>query len=287
MEQKTNLVEQKKMSPQQAVLQKVYNNLTNFLTEKTEALPRNFNQTRFIQNCMAVLQDTKDIEKVQPISIARAFLKGAFLGLDFFRKEAYVIVYNENIGTRDKPNWIKTAQFQTDYKGERKLVKKYSVNPVLDIYAKLVREDDELEICIEDGRQKLNFRPKPFNDNPIIGAFAVVLYKDGSIMYEAMSVKEIEFVRDNYAKKDRAGNFSKAWEISFGELCKKTVYRRLCKSVDLEFESKEQHEAFNESSEFNVEEAVSPMEKKKVINPFEEPEISTAELVERDPGQEG
>ena len=69
------------------ILQESYNTLNKLITSKLDAMPQGFNQTRFLQNCMTVLQDTKDIEKCQPLSIARTLLKGAFLGLDFFQKE--------------------------------------------------------------------------------------------------------------------------------------------------------------------------------------------------------
>ena len=62
------------------VLKTAHNQLEKLLVSKAGALPKDFNQTRFLQNCMTVLQDTKGIEKVQPITIARTMLKGAFLG---------------------------------------------------------------------------------------------------------------------------------------------------------------------------------------------------------------
>ncbi len=55
-------------------------------------------------------------------------------------------------------------EFQTDYKGERKLMKQYSVRPIKDIYAKVVREGDEFEEIIEKGIPTINFRPKPFSN---------------------------------------------------------------------------------------------------------------------------
>ena len=118
-------------------LLKVHSNLSSLLKSKAEALPKDFNETRFLQNCMTVLQDTKDIEKADPVSVARTMLKGAFLGLDFFNKECYAINYAGNV------------QFQTDYKGEVKLAKKYSINPIKDIYAKIVKEGDEFDEIVE------------------------------------------------------------------------------------------------------------------------------------------
>ena len=60
-------------------------------------------------------------------------------------------------------------------RGEIKLCKRYSSNPIQDIYAKVVREGDKFEEVIENGKQYVNFRPKTFSNGEIIGAFAVVL----------------------------------------------------------------------------------------------------------------
>lgn len=84
------------------VLKETHGRLNQLLATKMDAMPKDFNQTRFLQNCMTVLQDTKGIENCHPVSIARTLLKGAFLGLDFFQKECYAIPYGGEL------------QFQTD-----------------------------------------------------------------------------------------------------------------------------------------------------------------------------
>ncbi len=244
------------MSNQQNQLTVVHNNLQKLLESKAEALPQGFNQTRFLQNCMTVLQDTKGIEKVDPRTIARTMLKGAFLGLDFFNRECYAIPYGN------------TLQFQTDYKGEIKLAKKYSINPIKDIYAKLVREGDEFQEEIIDGKQTITFKPKAFNTGTVLGAFAVVLFKDGSMMYETMSVEEMEQVREKYSKAKNSG----AWINSTGEMYKKTVLRRLCKLIELDFDSIEQKQAFEEGSgmEFNNQEVKTERPKSTLEEEFEQ-----------------
>lgn len=207
----------------------IQSNLQSLLNNKARALPQNFNQTRFIQNCMVVLQDTKEIEKYEPVSVARTMLKGAFLDLDFFNGECYAIPYGKEL------------KFQTDYKGEVKVLKKYAIQSVKDIYAKIVREGDQFQEKIQDGIQAITFYPKPFNNANIIGVFAVCFYADGSMVYETMSIEEVEKVRQNYSKQPDG----KAWKNSFGEMAKKTVLRRLKKWIPIEFENSEQIEAFN------------------------------------------
>lgn len=229
----TEQSQQVALSPKAKVINEVSLRLGHLLTEQIQAMPRGFNDTRFLQNCLTVLRDTKEIEKCTPMSIARCMIKGAYLGLDFFRKECYAIPYGDQLN------------FQTDYKGEIKLCKQYSKNPIQDIYAKLVREGDHFEMRVEAGKQILDFKPMPFNEAKIIGAFAVVYYENGGMLYEAMSPKEIEDIRNKYSK---APN-SPAWQKSAGEMYKKVVLRRLTKMIDLNFDRAEQDEAFEEGAE--------------------------------------
>lgn len=219
-------------------LVKTYNVLSVALDEKSNALPCDFNKARFMQNCMSVLTENKDLQACEMHSIKRTLLKGAMLGLDFFNKECYAIKYGN------------TCNFQTDYKGEKKLAKKYSIRPIEDIYAKVVRKGDEFIEKIINGRPTIDFSPLPFNNGELIGAFAVVIYKDGNIAYETMSIEEIENVRKSYSK---APN-SPAWKNSYSEMCKKTVLRRLCKGIELEFDNIEQKKLFDETSEFDFKE---------------------------------
>ena len=234
-----------------------------------KALPENFNQSRFVLNCISLIKSNlSNYNNITPESVYLALAKGAYLGLDFFNGECYAIPYSGEVN------------FQTDYKGEIKLAKTYSRNPIKDIYAKNVRKGDFFEEIIESGKQSVNFRPVPFSDEVIIGTFAVVLFKDGSMMYDTMSVKEIEEVRNNFSK---AKN-SKAWAATPGEMYKKTVLRRLCKLIDLDFNS-QQRLAYEDAGDFDKEKANEPVAD-DTVNVFDtefkevEPEDKDAAIIE-------
>lgn len=237
------------MADKALVLKETANGLNSLLKAKMDALPKDFNQTRFLQNCMTVLQDTKDIEKCQPLTIARTLLKGAFLGLDFFQKECYAIPYGAAL------------QFQTSYIGETKMAKKYSIRKIKDIYAKVVRQDDVFNECIVNGQQSVDFKPQPFSDKPIIGAFAVVLYEDGGMDYETMTTDVIERIRENFSKQKNGLMWTKTPEEAY----KKTVLRRLTKKIEKDFASIEQGKAYDESSDMEFKQN----EKKREESPFE------------------
>lgn len=201
--------------------------LTDKLDSVKEALPQDFNKARFVQNALALLNDNPQLQKYSQPQIMAGLLKGAYLGLDFYSKECYLIPYGDSLN------------YQTDYRGAKKLAKKYSVRPIKDIYAKLVRDGDEFEETITNGEQGVNFKPKAFNDGKIIGAFAVCLFADGGMICDTMSIADLE----NTRKSSKASN-SPAWKNFTGEMYKKTVLHRLCKHIELDFENPTQQTAF-------------------------------------------
>lgn len=209
--------------------------LTDKLEGVKEALPKDFNKARFVQNAIALLNDNPQLQKYSQSQLMAGLMKGAYLGLDFYSKECYLIPYGDQLN------------YQTDYRGAKKLAKKYSIRPIKDIYAKLVREGDEFEEVIINGEQGINFKPKPFNDGNIIGAFAVCLYQDGGLVYDTMSLADLE----NTRKSSKAPN-SPAWKNFTGEMYKKTVLHRLCKHIELDFESPEQRSAFTAGMEIET-----------------------------------
>ena len=224
------------------------------LEANIEVVPEGFNKRRFILNCIAVMKDNlKDWKDIDVTSIITTFAKGAYLGLDFFNGECYAIPYGG------------ISNFQTDYKGEIKLAKKYSKNPIKDIYAKNVRKGDFFEELIKNGVQSVNFKPVSFSDNPIIGTFAVVLFKDGSMMYDTMTVAEMEGIRKVFSKAQN----SKAWKETPGEMYKKTVLRRICKMIDLDFDNAQQLAAFQDAGDFDANKTVIfDSEETEVRDPF-------------------
>ena len=221
MAENTEIVEKKENNSNFSIV------LADKLDSVSDALPKDFNKARFVQNALALVNENPNIAKYGQQKIMAGLLKGAYLGLDFYSKECYLVPYGNDLN------------YQTDYRGAKKLAKKYSIRPIKDIYAKLVHEGDLFEEKIIGGEQSFDFKPKPFNDGKIIGAFAVVLYTDGGMAYDTMSLADLE----NTRKASKASN-SPAWKNFTGEMYKKTVLHRLCKHIELDFENPTQQNMF-------------------------------------------
>jgi len=213
-------------------LERAHEKLESLMEQKNKALPSEFNRQRFLQNVFTVLKDTDRVGKANPQDLAREILKGALLGLDFFRGECYIIMYGS------RPN------FQTDYKGERKIARKYSLKPIRNMYAKVVRHGDELEIIDNDAKTHIRFEPIPMSTKEIKGAFAKVIFQDGSLLYESMNIDQLKSVAENFGNTN-----TKAYKYTAGEMYKKIVLRRLLKSVEVDFESVEQERLWQDSSD--------------------------------------
>ena len=219
--------------------------LTDKLDSVSDALPRDFNKARFVQNALSLMNDNPDLAKYGQPQLIAGLMKGAYLGLDFYSKECYLIPYGSKLN------------YQTDYRGEMKLAKKYSIRPIKNIYSEIVREGDEFETGVQNNQRYVTYKPLPFNGNPIIGAFAVVEYEDGGIGVETMSVAELETTR----KKSKASN-SMAWKDFTTTMYRKTVIRRLCKYIERDFESAEQLSIYE--SEMEIETDVREISKNEI-----------------------
>ena len=265
MAENTQIVEKKENKSNFSIV------LADKLDSVSDALPKDFNKARFVQNALALVNENPNIAKYGQQKIMAGLLKGAYLGLDFYSKECYLVPYGNDLN------------YQTDYRGAKKLAKKYSIRPIKDIYAKLVHEGDLFEEKIIGGEQSFDFKPKPFNDGKIIGAFAVVLYTDGGMAYDTMSLADLE----NTRKPSKASN-SPAWKNFTGEMYKKTVLHRLCKHIELDFENPTQQNMFLSGMEIDTDQQkIAENEIAENANSVDFPEdvVVESKVVEESDGQ--
>ena len=94
----------------------------------------------------------------------------------------------------------------------------YHTELTMNLLKKAMQMAPEMEVIV-NGEQGINFKPKPFNDGKIIGAFAVVLYTDGGMAYDTMSLADLE----NTRKASKASN-SPAWKNFTGEMYKRRFF---------------------------------------------------------------
>lgn len=121
------------------------------------------------------------------------------------------------------------CQLMPSYQGLVKLLT--DSGSVVIAYAHIVRENDEFEQSLGTNPD-IKHSPKLSNRGPIVGAYAVGVTKDGNKQVEVMSLEELHYIRDmsETYKAHKAGKIkSCTWVEWEGEMCKKTVLKRLTK----------------------------------------------------------
>lgn len=199
-----------------------------FLQPRMESLVKLIGQDNLTRETSFAIQAVNSntyLATATPTSVAKAIWNVAITGLSLnpVLKLAYI--------TPRKIGGVLEALLMPSYQGMTKLIT--DTGSVKQIAAHVVYNGDVFEV--EYGTEtKLRHTPKfkSRKNDDVTHAYAVAVLQDGSKQFEVMSIEEIHAIRersDGY-KAFKAGNAKTAiWESDFGEMCRKTVIKRLCK----------------------------------------------------------
>lgn len=181
------------------------------------------NAERMARCALTEFQRNPEIAQCTGLSILSCAIQAAQLGLEVGGPtgQSYMVPFKNS-----KKGGVKEAQFQIGYRGMITLA--FRSGEVSNIYASLIRENDKFEI-MRGTTPGIDHRPALKNAGPVVGVYAVVVYKTGSPNFEVMSKDEIEHHRRTYSKQPDSLLWTKAWD----EGAKKTVLRRLLKHCPL------------------------------------------------------
>jgi recombination protein RecT len=162
----------------------------------------------------------KSVLECSNISILKAIINCARLGIDPSFGRAYLVPYNNE------------AELQIGYLGLIDLAKRSG--EIKSITAQLVYEGDDFEV--EFGTNpRFSHRPKfQGSECDFKQVYAIAMFDDGRFEYTVLSKDDVENVRKNYVKGDNP-----AWRKSYGEMAKKCAIRRLCKTLPLTIEARD------------------------------------------------
>lgn len=189
---------------------------------------------------------TPKLMQCTPLSVLDAMVRCAELGLmPSTLGTAYLIPYeNRRAGTVE-------CQLIIGYRGLVELARRSG--QISTIQAGVVREGDIFDFSygVETTFKhvpKGNFKAK------ITHVWALAKFNGGGHQLEVMTVDEVEAIRS----RSRAGN-NGPWVSDYGEMCKKTALRRLCKMLPLTPEVEAGLEQI-EKGEFNLDLPANPQE---------------------------
>ena len=178
-------------------------------------LPDGYDIEKVRRLMLHLMAASNKIQSCSTESIYLGILKSAHLDLSFDLGECHLVPYGRE------------ADFQIDYKGLIKLVKRSG--EVKHLKADVVREGDRFEYrrAMSPQDRHLVHEPVPFSDGKIIGAYAIFDLAVGYSEFEVMGRHEIDKIRA------KAASGSMMWKEFFEEGAKKAVIRRGIKTLEL------------------------------------------------------
>lgn len=221
-------------------VQEVKTELAVIREQVEEALPKGLDPDRFLRVVAGALTKNPDILKCDRISVFRAVIESAQLGLEptGLLGSAYIVPYG------------RTATLIIGYRGLIDLARRSG--EIESIYAQIVYGKDVFRIIqgTDPGIVHEPYIPPPLRDpkdpeeienqdpGPVIGAYMVAVLRDRS---GAASVRQIEWMTyaqiEAIRKRSRAGS-SGPWVSDWPEMARKTVVRRGVKYLPLTAEAR-------------------------------------------------
>ena len=198
------------------------------------SFPKGVNAERLkINALMHIAQDEnlKQLAIQQPAKIAQIVYNFIALGLDMLNKECYIIPFKNDL------------TILKDYKGEVKLARKYSVDPIREIFSRVVYETDSYRFN-ELGQFIHTFDPFATDRGAKRGAYCTVIYENGVHQTEFVNAEEIQKIR-NFSKSS-SSQYS-PWNNWEDEMWRKTAIRKAMKNISLDFGNSETLKAYQES----------------------------------------
>lgn len=194
----------------------------NAMTEAGElVLPANYHAGNAVKLAWLYLQTVTDknsrpaVDVCTKESICNCFLEMIIKGLSVAKKQCYFIVTGNQLS------------FWEDYRG--KLMRAKRDTEIADVHPQVIYEGDKFAYSVdENGQYQLESHETNLSNidiNKIVGAYAVVVMKDGSRHIEIMTMPQIRKSWEQGAAKGQSG----AHKNFTDQMCKKTVIARACK----------------------------------------------------------
>lgn len=202
--------------------------ITSLGPELANALPSHIKPERFQRVVMTVVQQTPDLLDADRRSLLGACMKCAADGLIPDGREAALVIFN----TKTKDNgWEKRVQYMPMLAGLLKRAR--NSGEIASITVQTIQRNDKF-IWRPSEERAIEHEVADFTSErgEMIGAYAIVRLKDGSIMSEVMPKAAIDKIRSVSRSKDRG-----PWVDWYEEMARKTVFRRLSKWLPMDAET--------------------------------------------------
>lgn len=189
------------------------------MNQVKKALPGRLPPERIVRIAVTAIQKNPKLLECSENSLVRSIIEASELGLEVNTNlgQAYLIPYGQE------------ATLQVGYRGFIALA--HRSGKISNLQGEVVYENDAFEVQLGT-RRGLSHKPAKGDRGKPVGAYATVLYRDGSTDFEYMSADEIGAIkaRSSGAKKQDSPWNRKGDEM---EMWRKTPIRRLAKRLPM------------------------------------------------------
>jgi recombination protein RecT len=195
--------------------------------EFAAGLPPHMSVETFMRVVLTAVNDNPDLLFADRRSLLSASMRAAQDGLLPDGRDGALVVYNTKVPGKagEKDKWIKKVQWMPMFGGLLK--KARNSGEILAIEAHAVREGDRF-LYVKGDNPRLEHEPNLEADEPgaLRFAYAICWLKNGAIIREVMTRRQVMAVREVSKSKD-----SPAWKQWEEEMWRKAVFRRLFKWI--------------------------------------------------------
>jgi len=189
--------------------------------------PKHLTPERLIRLVLSAASRTPKLLECTPESLLLSTLQAASLGLEPNTPLGLCYLIPRYNGRTRKME----ATFLVGYRGLVRLAAQSGEVKSFQAFAVYANDVFEVEFGLEP---KLVHRPN-FKSDPgeLIAVYAVAQMTGDAVAYDVMRRAEIDRIRDLHAAKDRNDKVTGPWVSDYVEMAKKTVIRRLAKTLPL------------------------------------------------------
>lgn len=199
--------------------------------EIARALPKHLSATRLARIALTECRTNPKLLECAPLSLIGAIIKCAQLGLEpgGILGQAYLVPFKSREGMQ--------VQVIVGYKGMIDLV--WRSGMIVSMETHCVFEKDTFRVRLglhPDIVHEPNWTEKERGEMTLV--YGIVRLAGGGVQFEVMSRAEIEKIRDSSQSHKIALRYNKPsiWATSFEEMARKTVIRRMFKSLPVSIE---------------------------------------------------
>lgn len=198
------------------------------IEEIRKVIPKHMTAERVVRVCATALLRTPDLAKCSQASFFKCLLDLSAFGLEPDGRRAHLIPFRNNkLGTFE-------CTLIIDYKGLVEMA--FRSGAVSTIHTAVVNSGDVFEYDLGTINRHVPWflrrdQQKPPQEGKPLAVYAIAKMKDGTVQTEIMSADEIEATR-RVSKSSKTGPWVNWW----GEMAKKTVFKRLAKWLPLSSE---------------------------------------------------